>query len=143
MRRRTRPAQGTQGLALLARQDRDRIARLPRGLIEERMRPGLSAQAPGQDQAQGANDQPELHTPRLLRDFADGVFAEDRAGRSAEQLIRVLSVACEALGNQTDEGNRRAYRVTHRGIAAACIPAIEALRRQPQARDLVAALDEG
>src|SRR5215510_8052647 len=98
--------------------------------MEERMRPGPSAQPPAQYFGDRAQQQRQIDAGRASRRLTDRVFAKDRAKRSAEYAIDGSRAAIEDLRMDTDEGDSRPKRVAHRGVAAGRVPAKQAFWRQ-------------
>ena len=97
------------------------------------------------EHANGPADQPEVEFRRAFGSAPDCVLAENRPDRLAEDLVapaRVGGVA-EQLRNDPDERDRRFRRVAERRLAAARVPAVDALRREAHSDDALRSAIEG
>src|SRR5262245_12618900 len=106
------------------------------------MRPGPPPQAPSENHADRARDQPRAEPRRALRCVADRVLAEDAPDRSSEQVIGLLRLALEGARDDPHERDRWARRIAYWRPAAAGIPSMEALGTETQAGDALLALNE-
>lgn len=70
------------------------------------------------------------------------MFRENGSDRLAEYSIRALRAAVKSLHDDADERNRWADGIADRRLAAARIPSEEALRREPQSRNVMLSLHE-
>jgi len=136
--RRIRPAQGTQRLAPLVRNNRYRIDRRPRLTRKEWVRPGLSAEPPAEHPAEQEPQKDQLG--RVGRRFTHSVLAESCAPWRAKDVIRLWRI--KGLHEHADKRKGRGARVAEGRVAAFCVSAIEPLGRQPQSFDLVLPLGE-
>jgi len=106
------------------------------------MRPRPSAQAPAEYHADGARHKRQTYSFRAHGRIADRIFRENGSDRLAEYSIRALRAAVKSLHDDADERNRWADGVADRRLAAARIPSEEALRREPQSRNVMLSLHE-
>jgi len=109
----TRPAQGTQRLAPLVRNDRYRIDRRFRLTRKEWVRPGLSVEPPAEHPAEQEPQKDQLG--RVGRRFTHSVFAESCAPRRAKDVIRLWCV--KGLHEHADERKGRGARVADGRVA--------------------------
>ncbi|HEX8111179.1 MAG TPA: hypothetical protein VF516_25790 [Kofleriaceae bacterium] len=120
------------------REHGDRIDRRASSAIEERVRPGLSAQLPAEDLADRAGQEPDVGPGGAGRRGAHGELSEDAADRRAEVAVG----GAERLGDHADERDPGPYGVAQRGLAAHRVPAVEALGGQAQPGDAIGAAHE-
>src|SRR5258708_683933 len=88
-------AEGAEGVALLGGEDGEWIHRGAAGAVEERVWPGLAAQLPAGDLADGAGEEADAGPGAARRGRADGELAVDgAAGRAGDVVGRA-----ECLGD--------------------------------------------
>ena len=124
-------AKRAEGLSLGTGKRRERASGRAGRAIEKRVRPGLTAEPPAENQPERARDEAQVQLGRAVRRRADRKLTLDRADGLAEDIVGPL----ERLRDDSYEGDGGAESIAERRFATARVPPVKAFGREAKPDD--------